>query len=139
MPSVLRACVLLAAVLALVPATALAAPGSRCELGDYRVLDGGQVYYGNARLVRSPCTISADRIYQSIPEYREILEQGLTDKDVRYHFLMKKASERFARAVKEMARAEGYDLVVEAGAIVPAKEGVPDAPDRTADVIGRLT
>jgi DNA-binding MarR family transcriptional regulator len=41
-------------------------------------------------------------VYRSIAEYREILDKGLTDKDVRYHFLMRKASDKFSRAVQSL-------------------------------------
>jgi hypothetical protein len=108
------------------------------DVGDYRCEDTVKVYFGNPRLFQKPAVLSADRVYQKIPEYQEILEKGLTDKDVRYHFLMKKASERFAKAVKSMARDKGHDLVAEAGSIEVAKKDSPTPPDRTDDVIERL-
>ena len=108
------------------------------QVGDYRCGDPSRVYHGNPRLIRKPAVISADDVYSRISEYRQICEQGLTDKDVRYHFLMKKASERFAKAVKATARALGYDCVAEQGAIEPAREDVDDPADATAEVISRL-
>jgi hypothetical protein len=107
------------------------------ELGDYRCTDPARVYLGNPRLIRNPCVISADEVYRRIPEYQEILEKGLTDKDVRYHFLMRKATERFSKAVKEMARSK-YDFVAERGAIEIAKAGVAAPPDETTAVISKL-
>ncbi|MFV1958830.1 MAG: hypothetical protein ACC662_05385, partial [Planctomycetota bacterium] len=86
-------------------------------IGDYRCTDLGRVYLGNPRLIRKPAVVSADRVYQRIPEYRKIVDEGLTDRDVRYHFLMKKASARFAKAVRTMARAKGHDFVAEVGAV----------------------
>ena len=73
-----------------------------------------------------------------VAEYREILDKGLTDKDVRYHFLMKKASEKFLEAVKQMARELDLDLVAESGAVKVTKRGVEAPPDRTDDVKSRL-
>jgi hypothetical protein len=107
-------------------------------IGDYRCSDPGRVYHGNARLIRKPAVISADRVYERIPEYRKILDEKLSDKDVRYHFLMKKASERFAKAVKKMARAKGHDFVAEIGAVEVVKEKAPKPVDRTREVIDRL-
>lgn len=115
--------------------------GSRsawADVGDYRLVDGGVVYLGNGRLFSRPCVIKADLVYRQIAEYREILDKALTDKDVRYHFLMKKASEKFLEAVKQMAKELDLDLVAEVGAIKAAKRGVAAPTERTDDVISRL-
>ncbi len=108
------------------------------QVGDYRCSDPSRVYHGNPRLIRKPAIISADDVYSRISEYQQICEQGLTDKDVRYHFLMKKASERFAKAVKAAARALGYDCIAEQGAIEVAREGAKAPVDVTAEVVSRL-
>jgi hypothetical protein len=108
------------------------------EAGDYRVSEGGQVYLGNARLFSRPCVVSADTVYKQIPEYREICEKGLTDKDARYHFLMKKASEKFLEAVRQMAKEFDFDLVAEVGAVKTTRREAAAPPDRTADVTSRL-
>ena len=121
------------AVLLLLPRIASA------DVGDYRVTDASKIYLGNAKLFQRPCVISCDRVYREIPEYREILEKGLTDRDVRYHFLMKKASERFAEAVKQAAKDLDVDLVAELGSVRPAKKDVDPPPDRTTEVIGKLS
>lgn len=107
-------------------------------VGDYRCADPNKVYFGNARLFQKPCTIDSDRVYKQIPEYREIVDKGLTDKSPRYHFLMKKASKRFNEAVKQMARDMDHDLVAEAGVVKKAKKGAKDVPDRTDDVIANV-
>jgi hypothetical protein len=126
---------LVAVLLALL---AYAPRSASADAGDYRLVEGGVVYLGNGRLFSRPCVIQADLVYRQIAEYREILEKGLTDKDVRYHFLMKKASERFVEAVKRMARELNQDLVGELGAIKSAKAGVAEPLERTDDVITRL-
>ena len=104
----------------------------------YRVVDPSLVYLGNPRLFKKPCGVSADRVYRAIPEYQEILEKNLTDKDVRYHFLMKQASDKFVRAVRALARDLGYDLVAGTGAVVPDAAGTPAVPDGTDGAIARL-
>jgi hypothetical protein len=108
------------------------------EMSDFRITDASGIYCGNQRLYTKPCVVKADRIYRSIPEYREILDKGLTDKDVQYHFLMKKASERFTEAVKRMSKDLSLDLVGEVGSIKAAKTGVAEPPEKTDDVISRL-
>src|SRR5262245_14568650 len=114
-----------------------ATPAS-AEMSDYRVADANGIYHGNCRLFTKPCVVKADRVYRSIAEYKEILDKGLTDKDVRYHFLMKKASERFLEAVKRMAKELSLDLVGEVGSIKSAKAGVAEPSEKTDDVISRL-
>lgn len=116
----------------------LAAPAAEAGLGDYRCNDNGRVYHGNARMIRNPAVVSADRVYGQIEEYQTIVREGLTDEDVRYHFLMKVASKKFSRAVKAMARSLGYDFVAEIGAVEVVREGAAAPPDRTDEVISRL-
>ena len=117
---------------------ALPLTSARADMSNYRIADAGGIYFGNQRLYTKPCVVKADRIYRSIPEYREILDKGLTDKDVQYHFLMKKASEKFLEGVKRMARDVSMDLVGEVGSIKACKTGASDPPDKTDDVISRL-
>ncbi len=110
----------------------------RSGLGDYKVTEPKKVYYGNARLFKKPATIDCDRVYRRIPEYKKILEKGLTDRDPEYHLLMKKASARFSEAVKRMARDLDHDLVAESGAIEKARESAKNLVDRTDDVIANI-
>jgi hypothetical protein len=104
----------------------------------YRVDDPTLVYLGNPRLFKKPCVVSADRVYRAIPEYREILEKNLTEKDVRYHFLMKRASDKFGAAVKDLARDLGHDLVAATGAVAANTADAPPVPDCTDAAIQRL-
>jgi len=108
------------------------------SVGDYRCTDPGRVYLGNPRLIRKPAVISGDEVYARIPEYQQIRDEGLSDRDVRYHFLMKKASERFAKAVKAMAREHGHDVVAELGSIEILKEDAPPPAVRTQQVLDLL-
>ena len=104
----------------------------------YRVNDVTQVFVGNPRLFKKPCVVSTDRVYRAIPEYQEIVEKNLTDKDVRYHFLMRKASDKFSRAVQSLARDLGYDLVAGTGAVTATSAESPAIPDGTDGAISRL-
>jgi hypothetical protein len=137
-----RRAVLVLAALALGALAAAGAPAAHADTKKqepaYRVADPTQVYVGNPRLFKKPCAVATDRVYRAIPEYAEILEKNLTDKDVRYHFLMKKASEKFARAVQAVAKDQGYDLVAGLQVVVPANSDTPAVPDETVRAIARL-
>lgn len=118
---------------------AVTAAPALATVGDYRCVDATRVYLGNARLFQSPCHVDSDAVYRQIPEYREILEKGLTDRDVQYHFLMKKAAKKFSDAVKAVARDGGHDLVAEQGTVSKAREEAPEVPDRTQAAIAALS
>ena len=121
------------------PYRSAAPPGAGpVATGDYKCVDEGRVYLGNARLFKAPAHIDSNRVYRQIPEYREILEKGLTDRDVHYHVLMKKVAARFAEAVKAMARTHKHDLVAEVGAIEKSRGEASDVPDRTDAAIAAL-
>ena len=97
-----------------------------------------RIYHGRANFVRRPCSVSADRIYEAIPEYREIQRTGISRDNPRWHLLMKKASERFNAAVQAMARKHGHDLVAERGVCRANRDGVSAPPDRTDEVLEEL-
>ncbi len=104
----------------------------------YRVVDVSLIYSGNPRLFKKPCVVDADKIYKSIPEYQEIVEKNLTDRDVRYHFLMKKASDKFAKSLRGLVKDLEYDLIGGVGSIVPATTDAPAVPNGTDGAIARL-
>jgi hypothetical protein len=116
------------------------AAGRQAEAADsaYRVDDASLVYLGNPRQFKKPCVVNADVVYRAIPEYQEILRRNLTDRDVPYHFLMKKASEKFAKAISDVSRDLGYDLVAGVGAVSATASGTPPPPDETQNTISRL-
>lgn len=129
----------LAAVLVLVGIVPTARAEDAKDKGpQYRVTDVSLVYVGNPRLFKKPCVVDADRIYKAIPEYQEIVEKNLTDRDVRYHFLMKKASDKFSRAVRALAKDLEYDLVSGLGSVQQATTDAPAVPVGTDAAISRL-
>lgn len=121
-------------------AVARASDVELAALGDYRVTDEAKVYHGNSRLFQRPAQIRSSEVYDQIPEYQEIVKKGLTDKDPRYHFLLRRASERFSEAVKAMARDASFDhdLVAESGAVTRSRKEAAEIPDRTSAVIAKL-
>ncbi len=104
---------------------------------DFEVVDSDLVYLGKATYPKAPATIRADDVWAAIPEYKKILDNDLGEDDPEYHLLMKKASERFAKALEREAKREGYDLIAEAGAVVSGT-GRP-IPDATQDMIDLVT
>lgn len=133
-------CVALLAALSvvLVVLAGLAAPVAADEKPAYRVDDVSLVYLGNPRQFKKPCAVDADRVYRAIPEYREILEKNLTDRDARYHMLLRRASDKFSAALRAVASEGGYDLAAGIGAVTPTAPDVAPPPVVTDTVIGRL-
>ncbi len=134
----LRRRALLVALVSCAVVAALASPALATEKVEYRVVDPSVVYLGNPRLFKKPVAVNCDRVYRAIPEYQEILEKNLTDRDVRYHFLMRKASDKFASAVRSIASEGGYDLVAGVGAVVPSNADTPAVPEATDAAIKKL-
>jgi hypothetical protein len=129
---------LLAVALALFVVGSRSAGAEDAKGPSYRCTDPSLVYLGNPRLFKKPGVVCADRVYRAIPEYQEILAKNLTDRDVRYHFLMRKASDKFTSAIGTVARDGGYDLMACQGAIVAETADTPPPPDVTDAVISKL-
>ncbi|MGQ0612163.1 MAG: hypothetical protein ACT4PV_00215 [Planctomycetaceae bacterium] len=104
---------------------------------DFEVVDSDLVYLGKATHPKAPSTIRADDVWAAIPEYRKILDNDLGEDDPEYHLLMKKASERFAKALEREAKREGFDLIAEVGAVISGT-GLT-IPDATQDMIDLVT
>ena len=106
---------------------------------DYEVTDPSAVYLGSGKHPKSPAVISADKVWAEIPEYKTILEEGLTDEDARYHLLMRKATKRFEDALVKEAKRESYDLIAEVGAVKALKKGkkIPSATAGLIELVSR--
>ena len=94
----------------------------------------GDVVFGNAAVFSTPAEVDVDKVFEAIPEYREIREKQLGAGDARHALLIGKASRRFRCSLKKAAKAAGYDLVARRGTVKSAAE----VPDITQDVIDRL-
>ncbi|MFQ5844638.1 MAG: hypothetical protein ACE5JG_06565 [Planctomycetota bacterium] len=112
--------------------------GSEETQHDFEVVDPNQVYYGEGEHPDAPAVCTADQVWAEIPEYQTIIEEGLTEDDPRYHLLMKKASERFRKALEKEAKREGYDLIAEVGAVKsPTGKKIPDATSDLIELVSR--
>ncbi len=97
-------------------------------------VDESQVYYGNPARFKMAGEISCDSVFHEIPEYKKIRDEKLRE-GVRYEFLLRRANQKFHRALKSVHRADGYDLIAELGAIRIKGKTVPDI---TSKVIAAL-
>jgi len=108
------------------------------ENHDFDVVDADGVYYGKGSHPKTPASIRADDVWAKIPEYRKILDDDLDEDDPEYHLLMKKASERFSRALEKEAKRESYDLIAEEGAVkANGSKTIPDATKDLIDLVSR--
>ncbi len=106
----------------------------------FEVVDSDEIYYGEGTHPKTPAVIAADDVWAAIPEYKKILDEDLSDDDPKYHQLMKKATERFQKALAKIAKREGYDMIGEIGSIAAVgeiKKEIPDATTDLVDAVGR--
>lgn len=105
---------------------------------DFEVTDGAGIYYGNGDHPKAPAVILADDVWAEIPEYKQIVEEELTDDDPEYHLLLKKATRRFTEALRKAATRDGYDMIGEVGAIkANGKNKIPNITDDLVDFVTR--
>ena len=97
-------------------------------------VDESQVYYGNPARFKKAGEIACDDVFREIPEYKKIIDEGLTE-GVRYDFLLLRANQKFRRALKTVHRREGYDLVAEVGAITIEGKTVPEITQTVIDAL----
>ncbi len=107
---------------------AISAQGSSDEV---EVLNKQQVYYGDPKNFSSASVVSAKKIFDEIPAYKQIKDEGLDKNDPRYWILLEKANKVFKKVVKKAAKSGGYDLVAEVGAL----KGADEFPNLTAECI----
>jgi hypothetical protein len=107
---------------------------------DFEVVDSSAVYYGSARHPKTPAQCSADDVWAEIPEYKTIIKEELTEKDPRYHLLLKRATKRFQSALKKLANRDGHDVIGEIGSIKALgkkKKKIPTVTKHLIDLVSR--
>jgi hypothetical protein len=103
----------------------------------FEVVDSDAIYLGTGKHPKSPGVLTADDVWKEIPEYKKILEDELTEDDAEYHLLMLKATERFNKALKALAKRDSHDMLGEVGSI-KARNGA-EVPDVTKELIKLVT
>ncbi|MEE9392277.1 MAG: hypothetical protein V3W41_07205 [Planctomycetota bacterium] len=94
---------------------------SAAEAVKVTIVTSSQVYYPstikkNAKF-KKPAVLSTSTVFDSIAEWKTIKKKKLSDKDAEYHLLLKKANDKFAKALKTVQRDGSYDIIAETGAI----------------------
>ncbi|MGC6488815.1 MAG: hypothetical protein ACON4Z_14305 [Planctomycetota bacterium] len=69
------------------------------------------VYVGSAANTTAPATLNASKVRLSTPEWKKIKSSGIDPDSARGKQLINKMNQRIRRAVKEVADAEGRDMV----------------------------
>ena len=84
------------------------------------------IYLGDASDFSRPAVVNVDAVYAKIPEYREIVERNMTERNPKYLILLRAASRVFRRAVTKVADQKGFDLIGRTGSISIEGRDVPD-------------
>lgn len=119
----------------------LGSVGLTAEAGtkyDFEVVKADEIYYGTGKHPKAPGVMTADDVWAAIPEYKQILEDELTDEDAQYHLLMRKAAERFSKALKKLAKRDSLDMLGEKGSIKAlGKKKIPDVTNEMVKLVTR--
>ena len=121
-------CVTTALVLSLLPWGA-------SSLSAKTKIDEDKIYYGDVRKYSRPAVVDAAKVYRQIPAHQEILQRKLTRDDPDYWPLMRKASQMFLKALRNVCQEKGYDLIGEVRTITIDGGATPEI---TSDVIATL-
>lgn len=125
--------VVLAASVVLVAPSLKAADTKKEETKPKITVDEAAIYYGDPTDFRKPAVVDVDRVYMSIPEYKEIIDEDLDKSKPRYLMLMRAASKKFRTALKKAAKAKKYDLIGGLGSITIEGKTVPECTDLVID------
>ena len=124
----------LAALFALVSGSFAADPKH-----DFTVCDSSSIYYGKKKHPKTPAHCEADSVWSEIPEYKTIVEDDLGPDDPKYHLLLKRATKRFQRALKKLAKRDEYDVIGEIGSIKAVGKANKTVPTVTSDLVDLVT
>jgi hypothetical protein len=94
-----------------------------------------KVFLGDVNKYSRPAQIDGDRVFLEIPAYREIVERKLAPRDPEYYPLFQKANGIFLKALRQIARERGFDLISKLNPIEARGETIPDI---TAEVLAAL-
>lgn len=85
------------------------------------VLNASRLYHPSVfdakKLYKKIAIISSQQVFDATPEYQQIKKRKISKNTAEYRLLIKKASDRFKRAVRKTASSGSYDVIAETGAI----------------------
>jgi hypothetical protein len=84
------------------------------------------VLYGNAQKYTKVATVNSAEVFKNIAAYKQIQSEKLTQKDAKYWILLEQANQAFSKALEDVAKAKGYDLVTEVGGVTATGVEIPD-------------
>lgn len=114
-------------------------PAQADEGHAFEVVDEDGIYYGEGKNPKTPAITKADDVWTEIPEYKQIVDEELEEDDPNYHILMRKATERFSKALKKIAERDGYDMIGEKGSIESKGDKKKEIPNITKELIKLVT
>ncbi|MFN0207426.1 MAG: hypothetical protein ACKVS6_14065 [Planctomycetota bacterium] len=83
----------------------------------FKVIDRTKVYFGLADAFVSPAVIESSKVMETIPAIKTIQNDGIKKDTARWFVLMNEANQQFQKAIKSVAKDNGYDLVSEVGSV----------------------
>ena len=106
---------------AVAPVVAERANDSISAAPEVKILNSAQVYYPSVvkkgTKFKKPAILTTSTVFDAISEWKQIKRKGLRKSDAEYHLLLKKANEKFNKALKAVQAASSYDIMAEVGAI----------------------
>ncbi len=105
---------------------------------DVQVRDRSKIYVGDAERFARPSVVVATRVYAEITEYQEVRRRQLDRNDPDYYVLMERAARKFRAALEEAAKAGGYDLVAEKGAVTRTNGTLPDLTESAIEEVKKV-
>lgn len=104
-----------------------------------KILNESQVYYPSrvkkSTKYKKPAVLTTSTVFAAIPEWKQIQEKKLKKTCAEYHLLLKKANEKFTKAIGKVRGSGSYDIIAEVGAIQCTN---CTATDVTANIIANL-
>ncbi|GJM21548.1 MAG: hypothetical protein DHS20C15_14630 [Planctomycetota bacterium] len=94
----------------------------------------GKVLHGNARNARELAEVDSLAVLMAIPSFVEA--QGLDESNARFHILQKDYQDRFAAAMRKIARDSGLDSIVEKGAATSRFGAILDVTQQAIQSLG---
>ena len=69
------------------------------------------IYLGRYKGFRKAAVLDTQKVFKAISYYQELKRAGLTKKSGRYWILLQKSNRIFYKALRQMAKKQGYDLI----------------------------
>lgn len=97
-------------------------------------VDQQKVYWGVADKFQKPGEVNYEAIIKETPEFREVKAKRIERGSGKYWILMSQASDRTVRAIVDVSKKNGYDLIAAQGYLGSLETAIP-AEDVTPLVV----